>query len=522
MAHFEFKLPDIGEGVVEGEIVKWLVKAGDQIVEDQPLVEVMTDKATVTIPSPRRGTVLKTVGKEGDIAKVHSTLIVREVDGAGASQAAAGTGAAAQAAPSLSAEQAGQPAPLQTANLPQPQAGASAHGAQMSAHAGNGDGRKVLATPVTRRMAREMGVDLGALQGSGPQGRVMKADVLAHAENKTRAPVQARPPRPEPLAQDEVRPLRGLRKSIAKTMAQSHAYVVPFTFVEECDTGPLTSLRERVNAELARRGEAKLSYLPFIAKALLHGFARYPELNAVMDEEKQALLVKKDVNVGFGAATEQGLTVFVVKDVRSKSIRELVSARLDALPPGDRHMLLDAAVVGKVFWRGALERMQRNGTNVSASLDSLEARDLIRRESSSWIEGDEQFMFKHVLIREVAYATLPRATRRERHAAVAEFLESCTAGAGATATALALHWREAGHDERALKYVLIAADQAGRGWAKDEAASLYAEALRLIPEDDAERRRDIVRKRTMALVALSHVADARSLRYAADPGEPEK
>ena len=96
MSQFEFKLPDIGEGVVEGEIVKWLVKAGDQIVEDQPLVEVMTDKATVTIPSPRRGKVVKTVGKEGDIAKVHSTLVVLEVDGA--SQAAAGTGAGAQAA----------------------------------------------------------------------------------------------------------------------------------------------------------------------------------------------------------------------------------------------------------------------------------------------------------------------------------------------------------------------------------------------------------------------------------------
>src|SRR5437762_13691833 len=103
MAQFEFKLPDIGEGVVEGEIVKWLVKAGDQIVEDQPLVEVMTDKATVTIPSPRRGKVVKTVGKEGDIAKVHSTLIVLEVDGAGASQAAAG--ATAQAAPSLRSEE---------------------------------------------------------------------------------------------------------------------------------------------------------------------------------------------------------------------------------------------------------------------------------------------------------------------------------------------------------------------------------------------------------------------------------
>src|SRR5712671_2007746 len=300
MAQFEFKLPDIGEGVVEGEIVKWLVQPGDQIVEDQPLVEVMTDKATVTIPSPRRGKVVRTVGKEGDIPKVHSTLVVLAVDGAGA-----------------------------------------AHGTQTSAHSsGNGDGRKVLATPVTRRMAREMGVDLGALQGSGPQGRVMKADVLAHAENKTRAPVQSRPPpRPEPLAQDEVRPLRGLRKSIAKTMAQSHTYVVPFTFVEECDTGPLSSLRERVNAELARRGEAKLSYLPFIAKALLQGFARYPELNAVMDEEKQALLVKKDVNVGFGAATEQGLTVLVVKDVRGKSIRE-IGAEIDRLAKAAREQKL--------------------------------------------------------------------------------------------------------------------------------------------------------------------------------------
>src|SRR5881397_3552472 len=304
MAQFEFKLPDICEGVVEGEIVKWLVKPGDQIVEDQPLVEVMTDKATVTIPSPRRGKVVQTFGKEGDIAKVHSTLVVLDLDGEGTAQATPTSGVPAQAAPSVSPEQAGQPAPLQTANVPQPQAGASAHGAQTSAHASrNGDGHKVLATPVTRRMAREMGVDLAALQGSGPQ--------------------------------DEVRPLRGLRKSIAKSMVQSRTYVVPFTFVEECDTSALTSLRERINAELARRGEAKLSYLPFIAKALLHGFARYPELNAVMDEEKQALVVKKDVSVGFGAATEQGLTVFVVKDVRHKKLRE-IGADIDRLAKAAR------------------------------------------------------------------------------------------------------------------------------------------------------------------------------------------
>src|SRR5438093_9895239 len=115
MAQFEFKLPDIGEGVVEGEIVKWLVKAGDQIVEDQPLVEVMTDKATVTIPSPRRGKVVQTVGSEGDVTKVHGTLVILEVDGAGSAAAPA------QAAPTLPAQHAGQPAPLQAAHTPQPQ-----------------------------------------------------------------------------------------------------------------------------------------------------------------------------------------------------------------------------------------------------------------------------------------------------------------------------------------------------------------------------------------------------------------
>jgi pyruvate dehydrogenase E2 component (dihydrolipoamide acetyltransferase) len=329
MAHFEFKLPDIGEGVVEGEIVKWLVKAGDQIVEDQPLVEVMTDKATVTIPSPRRGKVVQTVGKEGEIAKVHQTLVVLDVEGAGGASHGVpthqqSTGVPAQAAPPIPAQQAGQPAPLQTAGAPQP--GSNVDGR------GNGDDRRVLATPVTRRMAREMGVDLAQLQGSGSQGRVMKADVLAHAEYRVPATASAKAPAPrvETLQQDEIRPLRGLRKSIARSMVQSHTYVVPFTFVEECDTTALTAMRERINAGLMKRGDPKLSYLPFIAKALLRGFAKYPDLNAIMDEEKQALIVKKDVNVAFGAATDAGLTIFVVKDVAHKSLRE-IGAEIDRL-----------------------------------------------------------------------------------------------------------------------------------------------------------------------------------------------
>jgi pyruvate dehydrogenase E2 component (dihydrolipoamide acetyltransferase) len=310
MAQFEFKLPDIGEGVVEGEIVKWLVKPGDEITEDQPLVEVMTDKATVTIPSPKRGKVVKTFGGEGEIAKVHQTLVLLEIDGA----------ATAQAAPTLPAEQAGQPAPLQTAHAPMPGAN------------GNGEERRVLATPVTRKMAREMGVDLARLQGSGPQGRVMKADVLAHAELRHGPGAAAPPPQ---TAADEVRPLRGLRKSIAKTMAQSHAHVVPFTFVEECDTAALTSLREKINAQLSREGQAKLSYLPFIAKALVRAFRKYPDLNALMDEEKQALIVKREVNLGFGAATDAGLTVFVVHDAADKSVRR-IGAEIDRLAKAAR------------------------------------------------------------------------------------------------------------------------------------------------------------------------------------------
>src|SRR5882672_4753277 len=180
MSQFEFKLPDIGEGVVEGEIVKWLVQAGDQIVEDQPLVEVMTDKATVTIPSPRKGKVVRTVGNEGDIAKVHQTLVVLDVAAgvaepapAPVAQMSGQAAATAQAmspagrpAPSLPASHAGQPAPLQPAHQPAPMAARGGNGANGHEEA-ESDGRRVLATPVTRRMARELGVDLADLQGTG-------------------------------------------------------------------------------------------------------------------------------------------------------------------------------------------------------------------------------------------------------------------------------------------------------------------------------------------------------------------
>ena len=370
MAQFEFKLPDIGEGVVEGEIVKWLVKAGDEVSEDQPLVEVMTDKATVTIPSPRRGKVVKVVGKEGETAKVHETLLVLEVDGAAGDVAQQHAPPTGQSAPSLPAQQAGSPAPLSTApgparttqvpapsapaatsrrgddDAPRPMAsGAPSYGQAPSAPgtSGNGEERgKVLATPVTRKMAREMGVDLGRVQGTGPLGRVMKTDVLAYVEQQgVPQPQQARRPVPQtrPSGGEERIPLRGLRKRIAEAMVKSKSTAPHFTFVEECDTKALTALRARLNERLEARDEAKLSYLPFIAKALVAAFRSYPHLNANMDEAKQELVVKNDVNLGFGAATEQGLTVFVVKDVEQLTLRQ-VGAEIDRLAKAAREQKL--------------------------------------------------------------------------------------------------------------------------------------------------------------------------------------
>ena len=194
------------------------------------------------------------------------------------------------------------------------------------------------------------------------------------------------------------------------------------------------------------------------------------------------------------------------------SIRGIVAARLDALPDAERALLLDAAVVGKTFWRGAVERIAGGGTDgLSELFGALERRDLILRETSSMIEGEQQFSFKHVLIRDVAYELLPRAERRERHGRVAEFFEESTAELGEAAAALARHWRDAGEPERAVGYFIRAAEQAERGWAKDQAAIIYREALDLVPENDVERLGDIRRRLGLARAAAVHIPDARQL-----------
>src|SRR5438552_5835229 len=198
------------------------------------------------------------------------------------------------------------------------------------------------------------------------------------------------------------------------------------------------------------------------------------------------------------------------------TIRGIVAARLDALPAAERAVLLDAAVGGKVFWRGALERMTDDPDGLPELLGALEGRDLIRRQTVSSIDGDQQFVFKHVLSRDVAYDLLPRARRRERHAQVAEFLQEATSETGEAAAALARHWRDAGEAERAIEHLIAVAEEAERGWAKDRAVAFYREALELLPEDDADRRNVVKRRLAIAHTAAYHAVDARLLQLEGD------
>jgi class 3 adenylate cyclase len=191
-------------------------------------------------------------------------------------------------------------------------------------------------------------------------------------------------------------------------------------------------------------------------------------------------------------------------DAFPTTVRAIIAARLDALPEPERRLLLDASVVGEVFWRGALAHVAGDAAAVDDLLDDLESRDLVRREPASRVQDDEEFAFKHLLIREVAYATVSKATRRERHRATAEYLEQVGGGTGATVAVLAHHWCEAGEPARALDYLLVAAEHAGRGWAKAEAVRLYDQALELVPEDDRSLRQRIKVRRGVAKQMLLH------------------
>jgi pyruvate dehydrogenase E2 component (dihydrolipoamide acetyltransferase) len=320
MARWEFRLPDVGEGVSEGEIVAWLVKAGDVVTEDQPIVEVMTDKATVTITAPKTGVVVETRGRVGEIVPVHSVLVVFELDAVRGAAPVHSNGSKAH--PSSSDE----PAATAVGELRETLPG-------MAGTAGYFN-EKPLATPATRRLAREMEVDLRRVPPSGPAGRVTRGDVEgfrpgpeaapAPAPGAASAPVPARTPASEGARDDreERVPMVGVRRRIAQKMAQSKSTAAHYTFVEECDATALKGLRARLKDVAEARG-VKLSFLPFVVKAVVGALKKHPTLNTTLDEAHNEIVFRKYFHIGIATATEAGLVVPVVRDADKKSVLEI-------------------------------------------------------------------------------------------------------------------------------------------------------------------------------------------------------
>ena len=296
---YEFRLPDIGEGIAEGEVVKWLVKEGDEVKENQPLVEIMTDKVNVEIPSPKKGTILKLMAKNGEIVKVGQVLLSIGEKSEQPSLAAATAPAKQQMPASAKPEE--RPPLTVAAASPKP--------------------REVLATPATRKLARDLGVDLSLLQGTGRAGRITDEDVqrfkqLGGAAASVTITVHG------PQGAEERVPLRGIRRKVAEHMVKSKNTAAQVTHVDEVDMTEVVQLRERAKVSAEKRG-VKLTYLPFIVKALIPALKQYPFLNASLDDEKAEIVLKKYYNIGIATDTEQGLVVPVIKDAEHKSITQL-------------------------------------------------------------------------------------------------------------------------------------------------------------------------------------------------------
>lgn len=334
----EFKLPDIGEGLTEGEIVKWLVKEGEAVAEDQPMVEVMTDKANVEIPSPAAGTVRKILAREGEVVKVGTVIIV------------IGEGAASPSAPAAPppAAKGSDPAPAR------PIAPTPGNGGDRSpppSRPAAPDPRpavegieKVLAAPATRRLARERGIDLRRVPGTGPRGRVTREDVErfavvgapSAASDAQRSELGARRPAaadqdashgasralPSGGAREERVPLRGLRRKISEKMVKSKHTAPHFTYVDEVDMTEIVYLRKALMEQIGRDGP-RISFLAFVVKALVPALKAFPLLNASLDDAREEIVLKRYYNIGIATATAEGLTVPVVKDADRKDVVQI-------------------------------------------------------------------------------------------------------------------------------------------------------------------------------------------------------
>ncbi|MGP8075624.1 MAG: dihydrolipoamide acetyltransferase family protein [Thermoplasmata archaeon] len=347
---FEFRLPDIGEGVAEGEVVRWFVRAGDTIKEDDPLVSVLTDKANVEIPSPKSGRIVSLHAQVGEKVKVGGLLVTIEVPGGGA---ASPTPSPTKTTPVAASPPASSSSTPSAAPLPAPAA------APVSV---------VLATPFVRRRALELGVDLAQVKGTGPGGRIVDTDLEA---SKSRPPGGTSSPEwpalsssteparhalpPEPATAPAVSegvleriPIRGIRRVIAEHMSESKHKAAHFTYVEEVDVTELILLRDRMAKHVEKQG-VRLSYLPFIVKAVVAGLKAHPKLNATMDDAREELVVRSDYNIGIATAAPEGLIVPVVRHADRKSVVALAKEIQELSERGRAGKLSRTELTGSTF-----------------------------------------------------------------------------------------------------------------------------------------------------------------------------
>ena len=327
MGRFVFKLPDVGEGIAEAEVVSWHVAVGSAVAEDDPLVDVMTDKATVEIPSPRAGRVLAITGGPGDKVRVGAELLVLDVDNDEAAlpqdeAASPGAAVAPLAAPTIPTP-AASAGPLLTVakarRTPQTSGREKIEAAVASARP---TGAKPLASPAVRRRAHELGIALQFIPGTGPAGRIGHADLDAYIASGGNAAVVAS--RPARLERIEAIKIIGLRRRIAERMQESKRRIPHYSYVEELDVTTLEELRAHLNA---RHGadRPRLTLLPFLIRALVCATPRFPQVNALFDDETGIVRRHAALHIGIATQTPQGLMVPVVRHAEALDLWEVAS-----------------------------------------------------------------------------------------------------------------------------------------------------------------------------------------------------
>ncbi|WP_284638037.1 dihydrolipoamide acetyltransferase family protein [Paenibacillus silviterrae] len=354
MAKFEYRFPELGEGIHEGEIVKWHVKPGDTVNDETILMDVQNDKSTVEVPSPVAGKIVELKVGEGTVCTIGDVIAVLEVEGEVPQQAHGHEAPATTPAPAASEA----PVPNSGGN---PAANTGAAPAAAPAPAGG----QVLATPSVRRLAREKGVNIASVPATGRNGRVTREDVLAFAAGggaaapaaaaaAGEAPAAAAPAAASAAAvtigerAEERVPLKGIRKAIANAMVKS-VYTAPHvTLMDEVDVTQLVALRSRAKATAEKKG-IKLTYLPFIVKALVAAAREFPVMNAMIDEEKQEIVYKKYYNIGIATDTDNGLIVPVIQDADRKNIWTIATAIKDLATRGRDGKLGPAELKGSTL-----------------------------------------------------------------------------------------------------------------------------------------------------------------------------